>query len=131
MQITTRAIVLAVALCASAPLLAASPGTSTAGADASMQETSATTEQAGCTLATLPSTDLSAGLAGLLPKPGSTQQDTAEVDRRLSKAASCLRPLGSRWNDEPQDSASAKRGFLVNAMPAGTSTAAWPLQRSF
>ena len=130
MQITPRAIVLAVALCASAPLLAARPGPSTAGTDASMQETSATTEQADCTLPTLASTDLPVGLAGLLPKPGSTPQDAAEVDRRLSKAASCVRPLGRRWNDEPEDNTSPKRGFSVTAMPAGRSTA-WPLQRSF
>ena len=94
MQITTRAIVLAVAMLASAPLLAASSGTSTAGTDASTQETQTTTEQDDCTLPTLSSTDLSAGLAGLLPKPGSTPPDTAEVDRRLSKAASCVRPFG-------------------------------------
>jgi len=130
MQITTRAIVLAVALCASAPLLAASPGTSTAGTDASMQEAPATTEQVDCPLATLPSKDLSAGLAGILPKPASTPQDAAEVDRRLSKAASCVRPLGRRWNDEPEDSISPKRGFSVTAIPADTSTV-WPLQRSF
>ena len=91
MQITTRAIVLAVALCASAPLLAASSGTSTAGTDASMQETPATTEQVDCTLATLPSTEVSVGLAGLPPKPVGTPQDAAEVDRRLSKAADSAR----------------------------------------
>lgn len=130
MQFTTRAIVLAVALCASAPLLAASPGTSTTGTDASMQETPATMEQIDCTLPALPSTELPVGLAGLLPKPGSTPQDATEVDRRLSKAASCVRPFGIHWNAEPEDSTSPKRDFFVTAMPAGRSTA-WPLQRSF
>jgi hypothetical protein len=114
MQITTRALVAAVALLASAPLLAASPGTSTAGTHASTQET---TEQDDCTLSTLSSTDLSAGLAGLLPRPGTP--DTADVDRRLGKAVSCERPLSLRWNDEPQDSAWPKLGT------------AWPRQGSF
>lgn len=129
MQITPRAVALAVALCASAPLLAASPGTSTTPTDASMQEMPATTEQLDCALSTPPSTDLPVGLAGLLPNPGSTQ-DAAEVDRRLSKAASCVRPFGRHTNDELEVSTSPKRGFSVTAMPAGRSTA-WPLQRSF
>ena len=80
MQITTRALVLAVALLASAPVLAANSGTSTTGTHSSTQETQTTTEQDDCTLSTLSSTDLSAGLAGLLPKPGSAPSDMAEVD---------------------------------------------------
>ena len=116
MQITTRATVLAVALLASAPLLAANSCTSSAGTDASTHETQTTTEQDDCWLSTLPSTDLS---ASLLPKLGSTPPDTAEVDRRLSK-----------WNDDPEDSASLKWDYSVTAMPPGTSTA-WPRQRSF
>ena len=116
MQITTRATVLAVALLASAPLLAANSCASTAGIDASTQEAQTTTEQHDCWLSTLPSTDLS---AGLLPKPGSTPPDTAEVDRHLSK-----------WNDDPEDSASPKWGYSVTAMPPGANTA-WPRQRSF
>jgi hypothetical protein len=115
MQITTRAAVLAVALLASAPLLAANSCTSSAGTDASTQETQMTTED-DCWLSTLPSTDLS---ANLLPKPGSTPPDTAELDRRLSK-----------WNDDPEDSASSKWGYSVTAMPPGSNTA-WPWQRSF
>ena len=95
MQITPRALMLAVALLASTPLLAASSGTSTAGTDAAMQETPATTERDDCALPALSSTDPSPSkLAGLLPKPGSTPADTAEVDRRLNNAASCVRPLG-------------------------------------
>lgn len=88
MQITPRALLLAVALLASAPLLAAGPGTSTAGAPA-------TTEQDNCTPPGLPPTDLSPDkLASLLPKPGSTPPDPAEVDKGLRKAESCARALG-------------------------------------
>jgi predicted small secreted protein len=95
MQITPRAILLAVALLASAPLLAARNSTSSAGTDAPAQESPATAEQDDCTLPTLPPTDLSSDkFAGLLPKPGSTPPDTTEVERRLNKAASCVRPLG-------------------------------------
>jgi hypothetical protein len=113
MQFTTRAIVLAVALCASAPLLAASPGTSTAGTDASMQQT----PQADYTLHKLPSKDLHASLEDFLPKP--VPQDTAQVNR-----------LGRRGNDEPQDSTSPRRDFSFTAIPAGKSRT-WPVQRSF
>ena len=89
MQINPRAAVFAVAL------FACGVGTSTAGTEASTQETQATTEQDNCTLPALPPTDLSPDkLASLLPKPGSTPPDPAEVDRRLSKAASCARALG-------------------------------------
>jgi hypothetical protein len=116
MQITPRAAALAVALFASAPLLAAGVGTAE------------TTKQDSCTLLTLPSTDLSAGLADLLPKPGS-MPDTAEMDRGLSKPVACMRPSGLGWNDEPEDSTSPERSFSVTAMPSGTSTT-WPWQRS-
>ena len=95
MQITTRATVLAVALLASAPLLAAGFGTTTAGTDASTQETQATTEQDNCTLPALPPTDLSPDkLASFLPKPGSTPPEPTELDRRLSKARACARASG-------------------------------------
>lgn len=108
MQITTRATVLAAALLASAPLLAAGSGT---GTDVPTQETPAT-EQDDCWLPSLPSTDIS-----------------AIVDRDLSEAASCVRPLGL-WNDEPEDSGSSKRGYSFIATPAGIGTT-WPRQRSF
>ena len=94
MQITTRAAVLAVALLASAPLLAAGSDTSTAGTDASTKETQATTEQDDCTLPALP--PFPDKLASLLPKPGSTPPDPAEVDRRLRKAEACARAAGLR-----------------------------------
>jgi hypothetical protein len=88
MQFTPRALLFAVALLASTPLLAAGPGTSTAGAPA-------TTEQDNCTPPGLPPTDLSPDkLASLLPKPGSTPPDPAEVDKGLRKADSCARALG-------------------------------------
>ena len=94
MQITTRALVLAVVLLASAPLLAASPGTSTAGTDGST-ETQAKAEQDNCTPPAVAPTDLSPDkLASLLPKPGSTPPDPAEVDKGLRKAESCGRALG-------------------------------------
>lgn len=95
MKITTRAILLAVALLASAPLLAASSGTSPAGPDASAQEAPTTTGPEDCTVSTPKSTDLWSGtLATLPPKPGSTTPNLTEVDRRLNKAASCVSPLG-------------------------------------
>lgn len=88
MQITPRDLLLAVALLASAPLQAAGPGNSTAGAPA-------TTEQDICTPPGLPPTDLSPDkLASLLPKPGSTPPDPAEIDRGLRKAEACARALG-------------------------------------
>jgi hypothetical protein len=96
MQITPRVLVLSVALLASAPLLAADADTSAASTDASTQETPVTTGQDDCTLPALPAQSLSAGPAGLLPKPGSTLPDPAEVERRLGKAASCARALGLR-----------------------------------
>ena len=89
MQITTRAIVLAVALFASAPLLAANSGTSTAGTDASKQETQTTAEQDDCTLPTLSSTDLSAGLAGLCQSPAArrrTRPKSIAISARLRLA---------------------------------------------
>jgi len=110
MQITARATVLAVALFVSAPLLAAD----------STQKTPKT-EQDDCWLPTLPSTDLATGLAGFLPKPDRTAPDSAEIDRDLSRAASCVRPLGL-WN-EPVDGASSGRGSFANA--------AWPERASF
>ena len=94
MQITFRGLVVAVALLASAPLLAANPGTSAAGT-ASTQETRATTVPDDCTLPALAPTDASPDkLASLLPKPGSTPPDPAEVDRRLRKADACARASG-------------------------------------
>lgn len=97
MQITIRATVLAVALLASAPLLAAGSGTSTAGSGASTKETQATTAQDECTLPALPPTELSPGkLASLLPKPGSTPPDPGEVDRHLRKVEACARAAGLR-----------------------------------
>jgi hypothetical protein len=88
MLITSRAVLLAVSMLASAPLLAAGPGTSTAGAPA-------TTEQDNCTPPGLPPTELSPDkLASLLPKPGSTPPDPAEVDKGLRKAEACARALG-------------------------------------
>jgi len=116
LQVTIRASVLAVALLASSPLLAAGSGTSTSGADVWTQET--TTEQDDCWLPTLPSTDLSNNLAGFLPKPGSSP-DSARVDRDLSETTSCLHPL-SLGNDDPEDGASPKRGYSDTAMPART-----------
>jgi len=96
MQTTTRAIVLAVAMLASAPLLAAGFDSSTASTNAST-ETQAKTEQDSCTLPALPSTELTPDkLASLLPKPGSTPPDPAEVDRRLRKAEACARAAGLR-----------------------------------
>jgi hypothetical protein len=129
MQLTNRAIVLAAALLASTPLLAASFGNSTTDSDVPAQVSQTTTQPEDCTLPSLSPADHASGLAGLLPKPGSSPSDTADVDRRLSKAASCVRPLGI-WNDEPEDSISPKRAFSFTTMPAGASTA-WPLQRSF
>ncbi|GAB3090414.1 hypothetical protein [Lysobacter terrae] len=97
MQIPSGVTVLAVALLASVPLLAAGSGTSAAGTDASKQETEATTQQDNCTLPALPSTEFSpAGLSSLLPKPGSTPPDPAEVDRLLRKAEACARAAGLR-----------------------------------
>lgn len=97
MQIAIRATVLAVALLASAPLLAAGSGTSKAGSDASTKEIQAPTEQDNCTPPALPPTDLSPEkLASLLPKPGSTPPDPAEIDRRLRKADACARKAGLR-----------------------------------
>jgi hypothetical protein len=95
MQITPRGLVVTVALLASAPLLAANSGTSTAGTGASTQETRATTVQDDCTLPAVSPTDLSPDkLASLLPRPGSTPPDPAEVDRRLRKADACARASG-------------------------------------
>lgn len=128
MPITTRATVLAIALLASAPLLAADSGATTAGTDVATQET-LTTEQDDCWLPMRSSTDLAADQAGFLPKPGSTSPDWVEVDRHFSNAAPCVRPLGL-WNDEPEDGVSAKRGYSATAMPAGSSMA-WPRQSSF
>lgn len=116
LQVTIRASVLALAVLASSPLLAAGSGTSTSGADVWTQET--TTEQDDCWLPTLPSTDLSNNLAGFLPKPGSSP-DSVRVDRDLSETASCLHPL-SLGNDDPEDGASPKRGYSDTAMPART-----------
>ena len=97
MQITTRATVLVIALLASTPLLAAGFGPSTAGSDASTKETRAPTEQDNCMPPALPPTDLSPEkLASLLPKPGSTPPDPAELDRRLRKADACARAAGLR-----------------------------------
>lgn len=116
MQITTRASVLAVALLASSPLLAAGSGTSTTGADVPTQETPVTTEQDDCWLPALASTDRSDNLAGFLPKPGSSP-DSAGVDRDLSETAPCLHPL-SLGNDDRDDGASPERGYAGTAMLA-------------
>jgi hypothetical protein len=117
MQIATRALVFAVVMLASTPLLAAS-STSTSGTDASAQETQATTEQENCTPPPLPPTNLSPDkLASLLPKPGSTPPDPVEVDRHLSKAASCARALGIRAPGEdntPSAAAKETKGSTSN-----------------
>jgi hypothetical protein len=118
MQITIRASVLAVALLASSPLLAAGSGTSMTG-DVSTPEIPTTAEQDDCWLPTLPSTDLSANLAGFLPKPDSSP-DSAGVDRDLSEtASSCLRPL-NLGNDDPEGGAAPKRDYFGTAIPART-----------
>lgn len=118
MRITTRATVFALALLATAPLLAANSGTSMAGTDALKQETQTATAQDDCWQPALRSTDLSDGQAGPLPKPDSTPPDTSEVARHLHKAASCVRPLGL-WNE----GVSPKLSSSAIAMPAGTGLA--------
>ena len=125
MQTTTRAIVLAVAMLASAPLLAAGFDSSTAGTDAST-ETQAKTEQDNCTLPALPSTELTPDkLASFLPKPGSTPPDPAEVDRRLRKAEACARAAGLRAPGEDTtssattDSASNRVTIRQRSSPVG------------
>jgi len=126
MQITPRATVLAVALIASAPLLAAGSGTAAAGSDATTKETQATTEQDNCTLPALPSTELAPDkLASFLPKPGSTPPDPAEVDRRLRKAEACARAAGLRAPGEDTtssattDSASNRVTIRQRSSPVG------------
>ena len=97
MQITTRATVLAVALLASAPLLAAGFGPSMAGTNAPTQAAQAPTKQDNCTPPAPPPTDLSPEkLASFLPKPGSTPPEPPELDRGLIKAGRCARASGLR-----------------------------------
>lgn len=95
MQIIPRATLLAVALIASTPLLAADSGSPGTSADSPTKSIQAATEPDNCTLPALPPMELSpAKLAGLLPMPGSTPPDPAEIDRRLRKAEACARAAG-------------------------------------
>lgn len=103
MQITTRAAVFAAAR-ASAPLLAAPSGTSTAGSDASTEQAQATTKQDDCTLPAPPANLSPDKLVGLLPRPGSAPPDPTEVERRLRKVDACARAAELKASGEETDS---------------------------
>jgi len=122
MQITPRAALLAAALFASTQVLAADAGSPMT--DTSTQH--ATTKPDDCWPA---SADFSTGLARLLPRAGNTTPDSADHDRDLGKAVSCMRPLGLQKN-EPGNGASLTQDYFLTATTADTSMA-WPRQRSF
>lgn len=109
MQRTTVSTAWAVALLASAAVLAGS-----ATAAASAQETTPTAAQEKCTPPALSPTDLSTGLASLLPKPGNAPPDPAKLHHHLREIDACARAAGITAPGEG-DTSSAANGAAARS----------------